>query len=137
VARFLALEEIHEDIGSDLVHGSRVVGGLGGSGQPVDPSHCGAGPMSRKVEPIKIGRAVRIRRARDTTILNRIVIAGLGTISVEENHELAEPGSQLTCRLAWGALQGSIRDALGVRRFEMGGLLDDDPCLGEIDSTLT
>jgi hypothetical protein len=129
------LEEIQENVGPDLVHGSGIVGGPGGSGEPVDTSHRSPGAVGGKVEAVEVGGSVGVGCARYPTFFDRFLITGLGGVGVDEDHKFSDPGSQLTSRLVGSALQCDFGNPLGVVLVEMSGFLDDDPGFGEVDPT--
>jgi hypothetical protein len=67
-----AVEQVDEDVGSDLVHAPMVVGGLGGFGQGVDPSHRGLSVGCGEVDSEEVGGAVGVGFEHHPPLRNRL-----------------------------------------------------------------
>ena len=119
--------------GPDLVEAAMVVGGLGGSGEPVDPPHRRIGVGGGEIHAEQVGGAGFGGLDHHPPVFQFRLVAFPRRIGVDGYHQSPDPSPELTGGLATGPLQGDVGDPSGGLLVEMRGLIDDHPGFGQVD----
>jgi hypothetical protein len=129
-------QQVEQHIDTNLIDVPRVVPGLGGFGQTVDPTKSHIGLGRRKIEGEEIGGAVLGGPNHQLPIDHTRLITFPGGIWIDCDAQAAKPGCQLTGGLGRGSFQGLIRHFACGLCVEMAGLITDDMSFENVDITL-
>lgn len=87
-----SVEQVQEHIGSELIHGSGIVGGSGGSGQGVDPSHHRLGGSGGELHPVQVGGPIIVGFRGHPSSLDTLLVTFPGGVGVDGDGQPADPG---------------------------------------------
>ena len=129
----LSGEEVEVDVGTQLVHGARLPGGVERAGKPVDAVHRRGDAVGWKVEAQQVGGSRFGRFADDAPFLEAGFVAVLGVVGVGVDAQSAEAGAELA-----GGEPGRFLDDAVHHRVErvvrqVGGGVGDDPGPTDVD----
>jgi len=135
LGQILAVEQVEEDVGSDLVHGPGITNGFELSGVPVDLFHDRSGLSGWKMGSVQVVGPIRIRFRSQLPFLQPVLIPFPGCVGVDGDGETSDPGRQLTGGLARRLVQHLVDHPVTDLRVEVEGVTGDHPGLGQVDHT--
>ena len=131
-----SVEQIEENVGPDLIHGSGIVCDLGCLGEPIDATHGGIGARGREIQSKEIGGARIGRFGCHPSLRETLLVAVTGGVRIDSDDQSLDAGPELSGGLAVCSLQGCVRHFPRRGPIQVTGLVDDHPGLGQIDPSL-
>jgi hypothetical protein len=130
----LAVEEVEEDIGADLIHRPGLVFGVKTAGEVVDPAGGRGDPVWGQVETEKVAGPIAGGLGDQAAIFDCLLVAFLGAVGVGFDHFTLQAGFQLTGGQPARGLDDSFHHPTRDRIGEVGGGAADRLGPTQIDS---